>query len=87
MNYYNEIKNELLNNETRKNIKRYSINKNELTTYYNVGKILSEARNCYGEGVIKEYSIRLTKDLNIKYDVSSLNKMRKFYHLIEKIIL
>ena len=43
-----------------------------------------EAGKNYGEGIIKEYSIKLTNDLNIKYDVSSLNKMRKFYNLIEK---
>ena len=43
-----------------------------------------EAGKNYGEGIIKEYSIKLTNDLNIKYDVSTLNKMRKFYNLIEK---
>ena len=84
MEYYNEIKNELLNNEINKKVKTYSINKSDLNTYYNVGKMLSEAGKHYGEGVIKEYSIKLTNDLNVKYDVSSLNKMRKFYILIEK---
>jgi len=40
MNYYNEIKNELINNEVYKRVKDYSKNKNELSTYYNVGKLL-----------------------------------------------
>ena len=31
-----------------------------------------------------KYSIKLKKEINIKYDTSSLNKMRKFYILIEK---
>lgn len=84
MNYYNEIKQELISNEVNKRIKDYSKNKYELQKYYNVGKLLLEAGNKYGNGIIKEYSIRLTNDLNIKYDVSSLNKMRKFYNLIEK---
>ncbi|MBQ7140649.1 MAG: hypothetical protein IJO32_04020 [Bacilli bacterium] len=84
MNYYNEIKNELINNEINKKVKNYIVNKSDLNTYYNVGKILCEAGKHYGEGIIKEYSKRLTDDLNIKYDVSSLNKMRKFYNLIEK---
>ena len=84
MNYYNEIKTELINNEITKKVKDYSKNKSDLTTYYNVGKLLSEAGKHYGEGIIKEYSIKLTNDLNVKYDVSSLNKMRKFYNLIEK---
>ena len=84
MNYYNEIKQELLNNETYKKVKDYSKNRSDLQTYYNVGKLLSEAGKHYGEGIIKEYSKRLTVDLNIKYDVSSLNKMKKFYYLAEK---
>ena len=85
MNYYNEIKNELINNDVYKKVKDYSKNKSDLTTYYNVGKLLFDAVKHYGEGIIKEYSIKLTKDLNTKYDVSSLNKMRKFYKLIEKV--
>ena len=85
MNYYNEIKKELVNNEINRKVKRYSINKSDLNTYYNVGRMLSEAGNHYGEGIIKDYSNKLTIDLKIKYDVSSLNKMKKFYLLIEKV--
>ena len=44
MNYYKEIKNELINNEITKRVKDYSKNKSDLTTYYNVGKLLSEGR-------------------------------------------
>ena len=84
MNYYNEIKNELIHNEINRKIKSYSINKSDLNTYYKVGKLLLEAGNKYGESIIKEYSLKLTIDLNKKYDVSSLNKMRKFYNLIGK---
>ena len=84
MNYYNEIKTQILNNEITKRVKDYSKNKSDLQTYYNVGKLLAEAGKHYGEGIIKEYSKRLTIELNNKYDVSSLNKMRKFYYLIEK---
>ena len=84
MNYYDEIKNELINNEINRKVKSYSINRSDLDTYYNVGKMLSEAGKCYGEGIIKEYSKKLSYDLNTKYDVSSLNKMRKFFYLIEK---
>ena len=42
-NYYDEIKNELINNEVYKKVKDYSKNRNELSTYYNVGKLLSKA--------------------------------------------
>ncbi len=84
MDYYNEIKNELINNEITRKIKNYSINKSDLNTYYNVGKILNDAGKHYGEGIIKEYSKKLTEDLGKKYDISSLNKMKKFYYLIKK---
>ena len=87
--YYNEIKNELLNNEVYKRVKDYSKNKNELSTYYNVGKLLIEAqggedRAKYGDGLIKEYSERLTKELGKRYSVTTLKYMRMFYLLIEK---
>ena len=32
------------------------MNKNDLITYYNVGKELSEAGKHYGEAIIKKYS-------------------------------
>ena len=81
MKYYNEIKTELINNEITKKVKNYSINRSDLTTYYNVGKLLAEAGKHYGEGMIKEYSEKLTADLNKKYSYRSLNYMMKFYEL------
>ena len=44
MNYYEEIKKELVNNEVYKRVKDYSKNKSDLRTYYNVGKLLVEAQ-------------------------------------------
>ena len=87
MNYYNEIKNELINNEITKKVKDYSKNKSDLTTYYNVGKLLSEAGKHYGESIIKEYSKRLTNELNTKYSIRVLYKMLKFYNfmVVEKL--
>ena len=87
MNYYSEIKNELINNEITKKVKDYSKNKSDITTYYNVGKLLSEAGKHYGEGIIKEYSKRLTNELNTKYSIRVLYKMLKFYNfmVVEKL--
>ena len=84
MNYYNEIKNELINNEINKKVKNYSINKSDLNTYYNVGKMLSEAGKHYGEGIIREYSKRLTDDLGKGYSKRNLWLMLRFYELREK---
>ena len=61
------------------------INKSDLNTYYNVGKMLSEAGKHYGEGIIKDYSIKLTLELGKGYTFTSLTRMRKFYYLIEKL--
>ena len=85
MNYYDEIKNELLNNEITKRVKDYSKNKSDLNTYYNVGKLLSEAGKHYGEGIIKEYSNKLTKELGKGYTFTSLTRMKKFYAIISKL--
>lgn len=85
MNYYSEIKEILINNEITKRAKDYSKNKSDLESYFEVGRLLVEAGKSYGEEIIKKYSKRLTEDLNINYDISSLNKMRKFYRLIKKV--
>ena len=81
MNYYNEIKNELINNEITKRVKDYSKNKSDLTTYYNVGKLLSEAGKHYGEGIIKEYSKKLTSELGLNYTARTLFRFRQFFLL------
>ena len=79
MNYYKEIKNELVNNEITKKVKDYSKNRSDLTTYYNVGKLLSEAGKHYGEGIIKKYSERLTSELGKGYTITNLKLMRQFF--------
>ena len=84
MNYYNEIKNELLLNEANKLVKDYSKNKYELESYYNVGKMLSEAGKHYGEGIIKEYSEKLTKELGKGYTQTRLRYYRRFYNVFSK---
>ena len=84
MNYYENIKEELINNEVYKKVKDYSKNKSDLKTYYNVGKMLSEAGKHYGEGIIKEYSKKLTDELGKGYSKRNLWLMLKFYELKEK---
>ena len=67
--YYNDIKNELMQSVIDKKIDTYFTNHNELTHYYNVGKMIIEAqggeeRAKYGYGLIKKFSEKLTKELN-----------------------
>ena len=89
MNYYNEIKDKLLSNQVYKKVKDYSKNKNDLKTYYDVGKLIIEAqcgegKSKYGDELIKEYSKKLTNDLGKGYSTTSLKYMRQFYLFCEK---
>ena len=85
MNYYSVIKEQLINNEIYKKGKDYSKNRSDLETYYNVGKLLSEAGKSYGDGIIKEYSRKLSLELDKKYTVSLLYKIKQFYFIYEKV--
>jgi predicted nuclease of restriction endonuclease-like (RecB) superfamily len=82
--YYANIKEYLINNEIYKRVKDYSKNRNDLTTYYNVGKELSDAGKHYGDGIIKDYSKCLTIDLGKGYSKRNLWLMLQFYLLSEK---
>ena len=89
MNYYNEIKNEIIDIETYKKVKDYSKNKKELEGYYKIGELLIEAQGGeekakYGDGLIKEYSKKLTEELGKGYSAMNLKDMRRFYLFIKK---
>ena len=86
MNYYNEIKNILIDNAIGRKVREYKSNQKDLESYYNVGKLLVEAqggeeRAKYGNGLIKEYSKRLTTELGKGYSTRNLKYMRNFYLL------
>ena len=83
-NYYIEIKDKLINNEVYKSVKDYSKNRSDLKTYYEVGKLLALAGKHYGEGVIKEYSKKLTSELGRKYNERTLRRFRQFYKLLKE---
>ena len=89
MNYYNKIKNKLIDNKVYKKVKDYSKNRNDLSTYYEVGKLLikaqgGEGRAKYGDNLIKEYSERLFNDTGRKYNITALKRIRQFYLVVEK---
>ena len=81
MNYYSEIKDRLIKNEVSKKVREIKNNQSDLTTYYEVGKLLSEAGKHYGEGIIKKYANKLEKDIGRKYNEMTLRKYRQFYIL------
>ena len=82
MNYYNEIKNKLIDNEIYKRVKDYSKERNTVITYFEIGRLLAIAGGKYGEGIIKKYSEKLVNELGKKYNVRTLRRIRQFYLVI-----
>ena len=84
MNYYNEIKSILIDNAIGRKVREYKSNQKDLESYYNVGKLLVEAQGGeekakYGDGLIKKWSEKLTKEYGNGYSEKNLKRMRKFY--------
>ena len=80
MNYYNEIKEKLIENEIYEKVKDYSKERNRVITYYEIGKLLSEAGKHYGENIIGEYSKKLVVEVGKKYNRRTLFRMKQFYN-------
>ena len=81
MNYYDEIKEKLLKNEIYAKVKDYSKERNKVLTYYEVGKLLSEAGKEYGNDIIGKYAEKLTNEVGKKYNRRTLFRMKQFYNL------
>ena len=81
MNYYNEIKEKLIDNEIYEKVKDYSKERYRVKKYYEVGKLLASAGKHYGENIIGEYSKKLVNDVGKKYSVTTLKYMRQLYYL------
>lgn len=69
----------LIDNEVYSKVKDYSKERNRVITYYEIGRILYEAGNKYGESIIKNYSIRLISEVGKKYNERTLRSMRQLY--------
>ena len=79
MNYYKEIKNKIIDNETYERVKDYSKERHRVITYYEIGKLLYEAGGKYGDNIINEYSKKLVVEVGKKYNRRTLFRMRQFY--------
>ena len=79
MNYYNQIKNKLIDNEIYQKVKDYSKERNKVITYFEIGKILNEAGKEYGKNIIKQYSEKLMIEVGKKYNERTLFRMKQFY--------
>ena len=81
MNYYNEIKSKLVDDEIYSKVKDYSKERHKVLTYFEIGKLLNEAGGKYGDNIIEEYSKKLVIEVGKKYNRSTLFRMRQFYNL------
>lgn len=84
--FYSDIK-EILE-QARKRVYR-NIQSEMVLTYWQIGKMIVEKqggspRADYGEGLIKELSVQLTKDFGKGFDVTNLRNMRQFYIIFQK---
>ena len=80
-NYYDEIKEKLLKNEIYAKVKDYSKERNKVITYFEVGKLLSEAGKEYGNDIIGQYADKLAIEVGKKYNRSTLFRMKQFYNI------
>ncbi|MBE6144990.1 MAG: DUF1016 domain-containing protein [Firmicutes bacterium] len=83
MDFYNKIKNRLVENENYAKIKDYSKEKYKVQTYYEVGRILRDAGKCYGENIIEKYALKLQVDVGKKFNRRILFRMRQFFLMFE----
>ena len=81
MNYYNEIKNKLIDNEVYLKVKDYSKERHKVVTYYEIGKLLNEAGGKYGDNIIDKYSEKLVVEVGKKYNRRTLFRMKQFYNM------
>ncbi len=79
MNYYNEIKTKLIENENYAKIKDYSKERYKVQTYFEVGRIISEADKYYGQNIIGKYAKKLQIEVGKRYSERTLRRMRQFY--------
>ena len=79
MNYYDEIKNKIIDNEIYAKVKDYSKERHTVITYYEIGRLLNEAGGKYGDNIIDEYSKKLVIEAGKKYNRRILFRMKQLY--------
>ncbi len=77
MNFYNEIKQKLIDNEIYEKVKDYSKERNRVITYFEIGRLLNDAGSVYGEDIIGKYSKRLQVEVGKKY-LKDINKIEYY---------
>ena len=73
MNYYDEIKNILVDNAIGRKVREYKSNQKDLESYYNVGKLLVEEEKkglsmvmVSLKSILKDLQVNLEKDIQLE---------------------
>ncbi len=82
--YYEEIEQYIKRNEVNKVARRLEENKDSLTNYWHIGRLLVEAqggekRAKYGNELIKKWSEKFSKRYGQGYSYVNMTRFRKFY--------
>ena len=83
MNYYNEIKTKLIDNEIYSKVKDYSKERQKVITYFEIGKLLDEAGSRYGDNILNDYSNKLVAEFGKKYNERTLRRIRQYYRIFK----
>ena len=83
MNYYNEIKNKLIDNEIYSKVKDYSKERHKVITYFEIGKLLDEAGSRYGDNILNDYLNKLVAEFGKKYNERTLRRIRQYYRIFK----
>jgi len=89
INYYEQVKEKLIDTETTIRVKDYTKNLVMIENYFEIGRLIVEAQGGeehakYGDGLIKEYSLKLMKEVDKKYSERLLRRIRQFYIIFSK---
>lgn len=90
MDYYKKIKNIIEEKEVNEKVRYIESNKETIRTYFEIGRLLIEAqggdaRAKYGDNLVKDWSVKLSKEYGNNYSYRNLNYMRKFYMYFKKV--
>ena len=83
IDYYAKIKENLLKCDAYDRVKDYSKNRNRVITYFENGRILTEAGGKYGDNIIDEYAKKLVIEVGKKYNRRTLFRMKQFYNVFK----
>ena len=83
IDYYDKIKENLLKCDAYDRVKDYSKNRNRVITYFENGRILTEAGGKYGDNIIDEYAKKLVIEVGKKYNRRTLFRMKQFYNVFK----